>query len=285
MRPQVKGALYLALAMLAFATMSALTKIASSEVPFTEAAFFRGVVGLPVIALLAWRRKVSLKGTRKGLLLLRGVVGTVSVLLLFFAVSRIPVADSMLLNQMAPIFVLPMAALALRERITALHAFLVLMALAGAALVLRPNLDVVNVPGLAALSSALFAAVAYVTVRKLAGESSLTVVFWFTAISTLICLPLMLPFFVWPGPRSLAALIGMACMATFGQLLLTRAYRHGEAGRLAVIGSTSAIYGAVFDFAIWGHVPVCETVVGGVLVIAACSAIQMMKGRAQGSGE
>jgi drug/metabolite transporter (DMT)-like permease len=285
MRAHVKGASYLALAMLAFATMSALTKIASKEVPFMEAAFFRGVVGLPVIALLAWRFEVSLAGTRRGLLVLRGVAGTASILLLYYAVSHIPVADSMLLNQMAPIFVLPLAAVVLRERITALHALLVVLALAGAALVLRPRLDVVNVPGIAALVSALFAAVAYVTVRRLAGESSLTVVFWFTAISTLISLPLMIPFFVWPGPRSLAALLGMACMATAGQLLLTRAYRHGEAGRLAVIGSTSAIWGAVFDFAIWGHVPVRGTVIGGVMVIAACSAIQMMKGRAQGSGE
>jgi drug/metabolite transporter (DMT)-like permease len=285
MRAQLKGASYLALAMLAFATMSALTKIASREVPFMEAAFFRGVVVLPVIALLAWRCRISLAGTRKGLLVLRGVAGTFSILLLYFAVSRIPVADSMLLNQMAPVFVLPLAAVLLRERITLLHALLVAVALAGAALVMHPSLHMVNLPGLAALSSALFAAIAYVTVRRLAGESSLTVVFWFTAISTLICLPLTIPFFVWPGPQSLAALLGMACMATLGQLLLTRAYRHGEAGRLAVIGSTSAIWGAAFDFAIWGHVPAGTTAIGGALVIAACSAIQMMKGRAQGSGE
>jgi drug/metabolite transporter (DMT)-like permease len=210
MRPQVKAALLLGGAMFSFSAMGMLVKWAGREIPAVEQVFFRGLVGMAILGALAVRRGVDLRGRNRRLLLLRGVMGTTALLLFFWAVTRLPVAEAILLNQATPIFLLPLAAWLLRERIGWRHVLLAAVALGGVALVLRPDPGNLNLPGLAALVSALFAAVAYVTVRRLAGsESSLTIVFWFTAISTVVSLPLMLPWFVVPGGRTLAALAAL----------------------------------------------------------------------------
>lgn len=284
MTGRYKGPLIMAAAMLCFSSMGAIVRLMASDIPAMESVFFRGVVGLPVLAFLAARQGVSLRGNRKGLLLARGVFGTIALMLLFFALTKIPVADAMLLNQATPIFVLPLAVIFLSEKVSAKHIALVLTAVCGAVLVIGPGMDVGNLAGAAALCSALFAAVAYVLVRGLtATEQTLTIVFWFTAVSTLGSAPLMASSFVTPSAIQLLGLFAMGGFATGGQLLLTSAYRHSEAGRIAVIGSMGAVFGAGWDYVLWDHIPDGITALGGVMVIASCAGIQVLRHRGAAS--
>lgn len=278
MKPEIKGPLILLAAVFSFSAMSALVKAAGVSVPTAEIVFFRGLVGLPILLAVAARKKVSLKGNRRWLLFWRGLTGTIALFMLFHAVTRLPVANAMLLNQSTPIFVLPMAMLFLKERVTWQHALLVLLAFAGVALVINPSTAEPNLPGLLALGSAVFAATAYTMVRKLTEtEHTLTIVIWFTFISTAASGPAMIPIFVLPDWKTLVALVAMALFATLGQLLLTFAYRLAEAGRLAVIGSMGAVFGAGFDFFFWDHVPGLGIAVGGVMIIGSCSLIQVIR--------
>lgn len=271
MRANVKAALLLALAMLSFSAMAALAKLASGAVPFTETVFFRGVVGLPVLYLLAKREGANLWGHRRWLLLARGAAGSAALFLLFYAVTVIPVANALLLNQATPIFVLPLSFLVLRERITWPKVGLVVLALIGSWLVIRPRADLASLASLLALISALFAALAYVLVRLLTRtEHTLTIVFWFVVVSTLsAALPMALTF-VLPSWSTLALLLGVGVFATAGQVMLTMAYRRGEASRLSVIGSFGAVLGAGWDVVLWGHWPDAVTVLGAALVIGSC---------------
>ena len=52
---------------------------------------------------------------------------------------------------------------------------------------------------------------------------------------------------------------------------------YGEAGRLAVVGSLGAVMGAGWDLVIWGHTPDIWTAAGGIVIITACAAIQMLR--------
>lgn len=284
MSSQVKGALILFAAMVSFSASSALAKVASDTVPYAEIIFVRGLVGLAILLPLAWKSRISLAGVRRGLLILRALCGTAAMFLYFYALSSLPVADTMLLNQTTPVFVLPLAALVLKERITWRHAVLVAVALAGVTVVIRPTGDISSIAGGIALISALFAACAYVVVRKLAAtDHPITIVFWLTCVTVLASAPVMLPSLVIPDSRTLVILVAVGLVGTLGQLLLTTAYRFGEAGRLAVIGSFGAILGVFWDLMLWGHLPDMWTALGGVTVIAACAAIQVTRASAQKS--
>ncbi|MBW2278760.1 MAG: DMT family transporter [Deltaproteobacteria bacterium] len=268
----------LSLAVVCFSGMSALGKIASQQVPSIEVVFFRSLVGVPIILIMALRTQASLLGQRKVLLIVRSLSGTLAMMGFFYALRHIPVADAVLLNQTAPVFVLPMAAFYLGERVTWRHVLLALTALGGAALVIKPGFDVVNLPGLVAFGSALFVAIAYVTIRKLtATEHPLTIVLWFTVFSVLLTLPPTVVTFVVPSVETAAALIGVGVLGAAGQLLMTWAYSYGEAARLAVIGSLGALLGAGWDLVLWDHAPDLLTGAGGVLVIGASAALQVSR--------
>ena len=278
MNQQTKGALILVLAMLSFSAMGAMAKLAADSVSSFEVVFFRGLVGMAIIAAVAGRRGVSVLGKRKGLLLARGLTGSCAMLMFFYALSKIPVGNAILLNQMTPIFVLPLAALFLKERITWRHLVFVPLALVGAALVIKPSAAAINLPGFVALCSAGFAAGAYVLVRKLtATEATLTIVFWFTWVSTVFAVPFMWSSFVLPDLPTLGVLVGVGVFGTLGQLFLTKAYGLGEAGRLAVLGSLGAIFGAGWDLVLWQHVPDLLTGAGGALIIISCAMLQRMR--------
>jgi drug/metabolite transporter (DMT)-like permease len=273
-----KGPILLALAMLSFAAMGALVKVSGRDVPFTEIVLFRSVISALFILFWLKREQVPLRGTRPGLLFFRALFGSVALFMFFFAVTRLSVASAILLNQTAPVFVLPLAAVFLKERITRFHILFVSTALVGVALVVKPSFEVESAPAALALASALFAAVAYILVRKLAAiENPLVIVFWFNTVAALMALPPAIPGFVVPTPKIALALLGMAAAATAGQVLMTIAYRHAEAGRLAVVGSLGAVFGAGFDFVIWRHVPDAATAVGGIVVIVSCSLLQLRR--------
>jgi len=56
-------------------------------------------------------------------------------------------------------------------------------------------------------------------------------------------------------PRNLAALLGLGTLGTVSQLLMTEAYRRGNATVVALAGLTQIIFAAVYDIAFFGHMP------------------------------
>ena len=271
------AALYLVAATCAFSVVGLLVKLNAERFPAAELVFLRGLIGMPILWALARARGVSLAGRRRRLLVGRALAGTVAMFLFFVSLARLPVGEALLLNQSNPIFALPLAALLLGERIGWRHAVLVALALAGVALIVRPQAASLNWPALVGLASALFTALAYVQVRELtATESSLTIVFWFTAGSALLGGLASAPQFVVPRWEELPALLGIGVFALLGQLSLTWAYARGEVGRLAALGSLGAVFGALWDLLVWGHAPDVWTALGGLVAIGACAGLQLI---------
>jgi drug/metabolite transporter (DMT)-like permease len=271
--------------MFLFAAMGIFVKSAGRQVPFFEIVMFRCLVSAVAIVLLAKKEKVPLKGNRRGLLLMRGTIGTVSLFMYFYAMMHISVANTILLNQTAPVFVLPIAAILLKEKITLRQTAAAFLAMAGVALVVKPDGNMINIPAMLALLSAVFSAFVYVFIRELAKtEHPLTIVYWFNLVGFLVALPFTLPNLVIPSLRTALDLFVMALLATAGQIFMTFAYRKTEASRLAVVGSFGALFGALFDWLVWNHLPDAASALGGVIIILSCVLIQLKPGEKKALG-
>lgn len=276
MKSAFKGPALLVTAMFMFAAMGIFVKSAGKQVPTSEIVVFRCLASMIAIFGLSRKEKISLKGNRRGLLFLRGAFGTAALFMFFYAMTRIPVADTILLNQTAPVFILPLAALFLKEKISARHVFFVATALVGVAFVIKPQGDMMNYPAFLALFSAVFSAFAYMLIRKLTEtEHPLTIVYWFNMIGFLAAVPVSVPVFVMPSLSTSLDLLAMGVLATLGQIFMTFAYRYAEAGRLAVMGSFGALFGALFDYLALNHLPDAVSAAGGLLVIISCTLIQV----------
>ena len=262
---------YMLLSGASFAVMTAMVK-AAGDLPVHEKVFFRNLVTLVVTVILATRRHENPFGPTPHLkwLLVRSLAGLSGVLLYFYAIGHLSLADASLLNKVSPFFVTMFAAIWLGERITRPVALGLGLAFIGATLVIKPGFDWQPLPALAGLGSGLFAGLAYTVVRKLKGhESPRRIVFYFSLISTVA----MIPFLVWrhvmPVGWQWVWLLGTGLAAAGGQVFLTLAYHHAPAAQISIWGYAHVLFAFIIGLAIWGEQPDMASILGAGLIVGA----------------
>jgi drug/metabolite transporter (DMT)-like permease len=178
------------------------------------------------------------------------------------------------------LLVVVFSALVLHETIRFYRWTAVLVGLAGVVVISWPNLTLLTTPGglgdqeflgvIAVLIAAAISAMAMILVRSLVQtEKTATIVLWFSLTATTASL-LSLPFgWQWLTPMQYVLLIGAGVCGGLGQILMTQAYRHAEASVVAPFEYTSMILGVAVGFFVFSELPRLNTLVGGVIVIAA----------------
>ena len=86
-----------------FAAMGVFVKFGAESFDAAELAFYRSFLGLLFIAGLALTRKWPLRTPHLGGHVIRSVVGTVSLIGYFYAMSKLPLATAQTLNYTSPI--------------------------------------------------------------------------------------------------------------------------------------------------------------------------------------
>ena len=189
--------------------MTICVKHLGGRLPVSEIVFVRSLISIVLTLTSLKRLGISPAGKRKGLLLVRGVLGTVALLCFFEALSHLPLAAATILQYTYPTFAALAAWLLLGEKVRKRVGFAVILGWLGIVLVVQPEWIGSGVTGLPisivliALAGALFTALAYVSVRELSrSEHPLVIVYY----CPLVSIPLTLPFL---AARQLAAGRGM----------------------------------------------------------------------------
>jgi len=244
----------------------------SGDVPVYEKVFFRSIVSLVVMGAFALRgheKPFARDGCVK-LLLLRGAFGTVGMTLYFFAISRLALADATILNKLSPFFVTVFAVAFLKEKLSKHTVPALVVAFVGAALVIKPQLDIRAAAATAGLLSAAGSGAAYTVVRFLRGKvSPYRVVFFFALVSSVAMVPPMLLRYVMPTGRQLAFMLGAGVFATTGQLFLTLAYHQAPATKISIYNYAHVLFAFLLGLALWGEVPDAVSIAGAVLILLA----------------
>lgn len=250
-----------------FATMAVCVKYASDWFTASELVFWRGLVGMAFLWLLARHQGVTLT-TRYPLMHgWRGLIGVVSLGAWFYSIAALPLATAVTLNYMSSVWV---AAFLVGGALIAwspregerwpaqqgLLALAVLTGFAGVVMMLRPTVAEHQVFGaVLGLLSGIAAAFAYLQVMALGklGEPDTRTVFYFAAAS------------------AIAGLIGMAfgdhspwewrhawwvlpvgLLAALGQLCITRAYSQGATLVVACLQYFGIVFGAIYSITLFG---------------------------------
>ncbi|APE42864.1 EamA family transporter [Sulfitobacter alexandrii] len=209
-----------------FLAVTALVKYMGPRLPSAEAAFIRYGIGLifllPAIGTLLRARPT---GRQWSLFGIRGLCHALGVILWFFAMPRISIAELTALNYLAPIYVTIGAALFLGEKLAARRIIAVLLGLAGAAIILRPGFREVSPGHLAMLAAAVVFAGSYLLAKVLADEVRPALVVAMMSIFVTIGLaPFALPVWIAPTGRELMLLTAVAVFATAGHYTMTLAF-------------------------------------------------------------
>ena len=147
---------------LLFVGVTVIVRHLGTDMPAVEAALIRYVFGL--IFLLPMIMKFPWRGLNRDILTLyslRGLAHGGGVMLWFYAMARIPIAEITAVGYTTPIFTAVGAVLIFRERIHARRFSAILIGFIGMLVILRPGLEAVQAGSLAQVVAALCFAVSY----------------------------------------------------------------------------------------------------------------------------
>ena len=170
-----------------------------------------------------------------------------------------------------------LSAFLLKEKIGLTLTIYIFCAFAGATLIVKPQWDVVNAPGLLGLASGLFAAFAYISIKRLhKTDSFFTMVFYFSAVSTIVS-ALFIGQFIPPTLPEWAALIGLGLFGAVAQLLMTYSYKYSEASIVNPYSFTTVLFSSTWGAFFWNEIPDRWSILGGLLIIACGIGIMRLK--------
>jgi drug/metabolite transporter (DMT)-like permease len=263
------------LATLLFAFMFASIRWLGSYLPIGEIVFFRGLLGMVVIVIVALLSGgLELLATRNiGSHAVRSIAGTISMFCYFSAYVFLPLADATAITFASPLFVVILAALMLGEKVHVYRWSAVLVGFLGVLVIVGPEANLAKGAalgaGLALLGAAL-AALAMIYIRRMsAHEHSVTIAFYFMLTSCTLSL-LTVPFgWTVPGGAQALVLLITGCSGGIGQVFLSLSYRYSEASVLAPFDYAAMIWAVVLGYFVFGEFPSAGVWVGAAIVIAA----------------
>ncbi len=259
------------LATLSFSMVGVTVRLAG-DMPVLEKVLFRSLVSLIAMGAVAMRYRENpfAHGRLIPMLILRGIFGTAAMILYFFAIAHLTLADATILNKLSPFFVTIFAVVFLKERLAKHLIPALLLAFAGALLVLKPQLDYRALPAIGGLVSAMCSGAAYTVVRSLRGKlPPYTIVFWFSLVSVATAIVPTAMGYVRPDPLQWLALLGAGVFATTGQFTLTYAYHQAQASRLSIYNYAHVVFAGIFALMLWGEIPDALSLAGIALIIGA----------------
>jgi len=210
----------------------------------------------------------SLRTSKIGLHVLRAVMGTACWYALFFAITRIPLANATLLTYSAPLWMPVVAWIVTRQSVARSTWLGAGIGFVGVVLVLQPQGRSFGIGELAALAGALFLAVAMMSVRWLGATEPITrVLFYYFLLSTLMSVPIAV--FDWQTfpARGWMWLIGLGFAQLLSQVLIVVAYRYAPAEKVGPFIYSVIVFTALIDWVVWDHAPTPYTYLGMALVI------------------
>lgn len=260
---------------LCFVAVTAIVKHMGSSVPPAEAAFLRYLLGLVFLfPMLKDVRDAHLTPRQWKLFGMRGLFHSGGVILWFYAMTRIPIADVTAMNYLSPVYVTIGAALFLGEPLALRRIGAIVVALIGTAIILRPGFREISAGHLAMLITAVVFAGSYLTAKIMADEVKPTVVVAMLSIFVTIGLaPFAFAVWITPTLYDLGLLFCVACFATAGHFTMTLAFAAAPVTVTQPITFLQLLWAVILGAVVFGEPVDIWVIFGGVTILASVTFI------------
>ena len=279
--PNVQGALWLVSGGFIFTCNGVMIRLLSDQIESVQTAFFRAIFSVIMLLPLMMSGRVRpWKSTRLHGHFWRTLMGTTSMVLGFYAVSMLPLADATALGFSQPLFSVCVAALVLREKVRWRRWSATIVGFIGVLVMVRPGEGSLQAGALIALANALTVSLSILLVRRLSdSETPLMILTQFAVWSTLLLALPAIWVWRWPDAWGWTLAIGVAASATVGQYFWVQAFKAGEMSAVAPFEYLRLPFAVFMGWLIWGQMPEIWTYVGAAIVIA--SALYIAQREAQ----
>ena len=248
-------------------------KYIGDDLPAAESAFIRYALGL-VFIIPIWKSLFATRLTPRLWVLfsIRSVFHTAAVVLWFFAMASIPMAEVTALNYMNPIYVTLGAALFLGEKLAFRRFAAIAVAMIGTLIILRPGFREFEPGHLAMLICALCFAVSYLTAKRVSSELPPAIIVAILSISLTISLaPLALAVWTPPTMEQILVLFVVAGLATMAHYGMTRAFALAPMTVTQPVVFLQLVWAVIFGVILFDEPADIWVIGGGTLIVMAIS--------------
>ncbi|MGI9508813.1 MAG: DMT family transporter [Geminicoccaceae bacterium] len=258
--------------------IDAIAKFLSETLPPGQIAASRFLFQLALLLPIVLVAGRPLRSRHPGLNALRGGLIASATLLFFWALSYLPIADTVAIFFVEPLILTLISAVFLREPVGWRRLTAVVVGLVGALLVIRPSFQTIGWPALLPLGAATcFAVYLALTRRVVAADDVLTMQLW-AGFFGLIMLGLALiggnaadievldP--AWPSVSEWLWMAALGAIATSGHLLIVGAFRRAPPSILAPFQYLEILGATLLGVLIFGDFPGLLTWLGILIIVA-----------------
>lgn len=253
-----------------FASIAFIIKLLDN-IPLMEIVLFRNLSSMIIVPIIiVTKQQTTLLGRNKPLLFLRGFLGTLGMIAMFYTYTKMPITDSITIQRLSPFFIIIMSIIFLHEKYSFKQFPIILLAFTGALFVIKPGFRADIFPAIVALISAILMGAAHVVIRYLRLSDNYWVIInyyayiaGFTAIISLV----WQRNFVIPNLIDFILLLILGLTAFGSQISLTLAYRFAPASIVAPYLYTQILFAAILEIGFLQVFPDMLTWIGSSTII------------------
>ena len=206
----------------------------------------------------------------KRALLLRAAIILVAWLMFYSSGRYLQLAEMTTLYFATPVLVTLLAAPMLKETVTSVRWFAVILGFVGVVIACRPGSDLDPLPVALALGAAVLWAFSFILMRSVAKkEETLIQMLYGNGFITLACGGALFWFAHWPTERELALMLLVGAIGAAAQYTLFEGVKRAPASLLAPFEYCGLIFAFVLGYLLWGDVPHPAVFIGAGFILFA----------------
>lgn len=200
--------------------------------------------------------------------ILRASSGFLSMTMLFYAVSMIPIADAVSISFITPSLTTIFAIIFLKEKINIKNWISIIIGFIGVLIIIRPGFKEFNIAYLLMIVSACFWAISNILTKILsASQQPINFVAYLTTIMTILSVPFGV-FYIQPLTIfSIFLLIAMAIISNLSYFLLSKSYSKADLSIVQPFDFTRLIFSALIGYFIFDEKVDLLTIIGSLIIL------------------
>lgn len=232
-----------------------------------QVVFFRSIGTSLLCMVFLLRHGISLLGNKRGLLILRAIIGLSSMSMFFATLQRIPMGASVSLKYLSPVFTAIFAVIILKERVRWINWGFFVLALIGVLMLKGFDTQVGTLDLFLGVGGAMFAGLVYVIIRRIGNsEHPMVIVNYFMGLATILSGIAMIPFWKTPQGYEWLLLSGIGVLGYYAQVFLTKSLQVEQASKVAPVIYMELVYSLLVGF-FWFEESYTPLAFGGIMLI------------------
>ncbi|MDB9894017.1 DMT family transporter [Flavobacteriaceae bacterium] len=230
--------------------------------------FFRAIATLSLTTPLILKQKIPILGNNKRLLLLRAILGVLSMTLFFLSIKYLGIGVSVSIRYLSPLFATIFALFFLKEKVKPIQWVLILLALLGVFLINGFEQNISSIGILFALLSAITVGLIFVITSKIGNsESPLVIVNYFMFLTLIFGASTSFNYWINPNLKELFLLLSSGVFGFIAVFYMTKSFQNSKINIVAPIKYLEVIISVIIGFFYFGERYTAWTFLGISLIL------------------